>query len=402
MAGKAWRKIMQLPPPPSPPAAERASLDIWSHCAAPFPLEKILNSGIYLDTGIPLSPSSPTLSKKAIRTSVSKDSKKYLTVPQSHHFVRVDQASGRSEPASYRKTCNSPVINNYLDGAQLSVPESTSPGGMHFRDSKRKVDYVLVYHYRKHSSVPGGDPPGPLQRPVSLAIISNGETAKSQQKQQEGSTPEAQVIDLTPQDALEGAKQEQREEFERNLIEAGLELEKDVENKSQGLIFVRIHAPWNVLSREAEILKIKMPTKRTYEIKEEGGIVKKLSSVWQKFTEPLQPKVPEQNATRMKNLSYPFSREKVYLYNIQDKDTFFDNGTRSRIVHEILKRTYSSKAKNSMGINTLIANNVYETAYPLHDGEYEGESKEMNERKLLYREWARYGAFYKFQPIDLI
>ncbi|KAM6435930.1 anoctamin-2 isoform 1-T1 [Liasis olivaceus] len=351
---------------------------------------------------IPLSPSPPTLSKKAIRSSVSKDSKKYLTVPQSHHFVHVDQVSGRSEPASYRKTCNSSVINNYLDGAQLSVPESTSPGGMHFRDSKRKVDYVLVYHYRKHSSDPGGDPPGPLQRPVSLAIISNGETAKSQQKQQEGSTPEAQIIDLTPQDALEGAKQEQREEFERNLIEAGLELEKDVENKSQGLSFVRIHAPWNVLSREAEILKIKMPTKRTYEIKEEGGIVKKLSSVWQKFTEPLQPKVPEQNATRMKNLSYPFSREKVYLYNIQDKDTFFDNGTRSRIVHEILKRTYSSKAKNSMGINTLIANNVYETAYPLHDGEYEGESKEMNERKLLYREWARYGAFYKFQPIDLI
>ncbi|XP_063164450.1 anoctamin-2 isoform X2 [Candoia aspera] len=240
---------------------------------------------------------------------------------------------------------------------------------MHFRDSKRKVDYVLVYHYRKHSSDPGSNSPGLLHRPASLAIISNGETGKNQQKQQEGSTPDAQVIDLTPQDVLEGAKQEQREEFERNLMEAGLELEKDVE---------------------------------TYEIKEEGGIVKKLSSVWQKFTEPLQPKVPEQQTTRTKNLSYPFSREKIYLYNIQDKDTFFDNGTRSRIVHEILKRTYSSKAKNSMGINTLIANNVYETAYPLHDGEYEGENKEMNERKLLYREWARYGAFYKFQPIDLI
>ncbi|KAF7235690.1 Anoctamin-2 [Varanus komodoensis] len=74
--------------------------------------------------------------------------------------------------------------------------------------------------------------------------------------------------------------------------------------------------------------------------------------------------------------SYLFKR-----YNIQDKDTFFDNATRSRIVHEILKRTYSSKAKNNMGINTLIVNNVYETAYPLHDGEYEGKNKEMNERK---------------------
>ncbi|XP_053112016.1 anoctamin-2 [Hemicordylus capensis] len=278
---------------------------------------------------------------------------------------------------------------------------------MHFRDSKRKVDYVLAYHYRKHSSYPDGGSPGPLHRPASLAIISNGETSKSQPEQQQHHdqdvpNPDAQIIDLGPLDALEEAKREQRDEFERNLVEAGLEIEKDVENKSQGLSFVRIHAPWNVLSREAEILKIKMPTKKTYEIKEERGIVNKLSEIWDKFTKPLQPNVPQQNTTRMKNLSYPFSREKIYLYNVQEKDTFFDNTTRSRIVHEILKRTYSTKAKNSMGINTLIANNVYETAYSLHDGEYEGENKEINERKLLYREWARYGAFYKFQPIDLI
>uniref|UniRef100_A0A670I0N8 Anoctamin n=1 Tax=Podarcis muralis TaxID=64176 RepID=A0A670I0N8_PODMU len=288
----------------------------------------------------------------------------------------------------------STIINNYLDGAQTGSTERLTPGGMHFRDSKRKVDYVLAYHYRKSTSQSSGGSPSLSQRPPSLAIISNGETAKT--------SPDAEVIDLGPLEALEEAKREQRKEFESNLMEAGLEIEKDAENKTQGLSFVRIHAPWNVLSREAEFLKIKMPTKRTYEITEEMGIVNKLSEIWQKFTKPLQPKVPQQNTTRMKHLSYPFSREKLYLYNIQDKDTFFDNATRSRIVHEILKRTYTTKAKNSMGINTLIANNVYEAAFPLHDGEYDGENKEMNERKLLYQEWARYGSFYKFQPIDLV
>uniref|UniRef100_A0A8C3FLS4 Anoctamin n=1 Tax=Chrysemys picta bellii TaxID=8478 RepID=A0A8C3FLS4_CHRPI len=173
-----------------------------------------------------------------------------------------------------------PKINNYLDGTQVGARGGTSPGGKHFRDSKRKVDYVLAYHYRKRAS------------------------HHSEQH---------------PLDALEEERREQREEYERNLVEAGLEIEKDIE---------------------------------MYEIKEEGGILKKLYEIWHKATKPLQPKVPQQNNTKMKSLSYPFSREKIYLYNIKDKDTFFDNATRSRI--------------------------------------------------LLYREWARYGAFYKYQPIDLI
>ncbi|NXX93095.1 ANO2 protein, partial [Centropus bengalensis] len=306
------------------------------------------------------------------------------------------------------------IINNYLDGTQGGAEDKTSPSGMHFRDSKRKVDYVLAYHYRKHLTrhPPDVGSPEPMRGSASLALVLNGGAGKSRAEQQREDGGQhvlqvqvgpsgTEVIELGPLDALEEEKQLQREEYERNLVEAGLEIEKDPENKSQGLSFVRIHAPWQVLSREAELLKIKMPTKKMYEITEEGGIFKKLNEIWCKLTGPLKPQVPQPENTNMKSLSYPFSREKIYLYNIKDKDTFFDNATRSRIVREILKRT-STKARNSMGIGTLIANNVYDAAYPLHDGEYEGQNDDMNERKLLYREWARYGVFYKFQPIDLI
>ncbi|KAL8194520.1 UNVERIFIED_CONTAM: hypothetical protein K2H54_023516 [Gekko kuhli] len=109
---------------------------------------------------------------------------------------------------------------------------------MHFRDSKRKVDYVLAYHYRKRTAHQAGGSSGPLHRRASLAIISNGETAKSHPEQQqeeapgqEAPNPDALVIDMGPLDVLEEAKREQREEFERNLTEAGLEIEKDVEGK---------------------------------------------------------------------------------------------------------------------------------------------------------------------------
>ncbi|NWW78295.1 ANO2 protein, partial [Climacteris rufus] len=307
------------------------------------------------------------------------------------------------------------IINNYMDGGQEDSRDKASPSGLHFRDSKRKVDYVLAYHYRRHPArpTPGAGSPELPCRLASLGLVSNGGSGQGQAEPPQPwdagqralrewpGLPGAELVELSPLDALEEEKRLQREEYERNLVEAGLEIEKDPENKSQGLSFVRIHAPWQVLSREAELLKIKMPTKKMYEITEEGGILKTLNEIWCKLTEPLQPQVPQQENTKMKNLSYPFSREKIYLYNIKDKDTFFDNATRSRIVREILKRT-STKARNSMGIGTLIANNVYDAAYPLHDGEYEGQNDDMNDRKLLYQEWARYGVFYKFQPIDLI
>nr|XP_048300055.1 anoctamin-2 [Myodes glareolus] len=339
---------------------------------------------------IPLLPGSPRrLSSRTVARG-GQGPKQYLRVPSPQAPGQRASASRHSSQIS-RRECSrdSSVINNYLDANE---PQSEARlSRMHFHDNQRKVDYVLAYHYRKRGAHQGHGSPG-----HSVAVISNGETGKERHAGGPGD------IELGPLDALEEERREQRDEFEHNLMAAGLELEKDLESKSQGSVFVRIHAPWQVLAREAEFLKIKVPTKKMYEIKAGGSIAKKFSAVLQALSSPLQPRVPEHSNNRMKNLSYPFSREKMYLYNIQEKDTFFDNATRSRIVHEILKRTACSRANNTMGINSLIANNIYEAAYPLHDGEYDSPGDDMNDRKLLYQEWARYGVFYKFQPIDLI
>ncbi|XP_010843285.1 PREDICTED: anoctamin-2 [Bison bison bison] len=343
---------------------------------------------------IPLLPGSPRrLSPRAVVRGGQgpKHGQQCLQAPGPPASLQGSVPQGSGQASGGGSAPNSSVINNYLEASE-PVSSEARVSRMHFYDSQRKVDYVLAYHYRKRGAHPGHSSPG-----HNLAIVSNGETGKDPQAGAPGD------IELGPLDALEEERKEQREEFEHNLMEAGLELEKDLESKSQGSVFVRIHAPWQVLAREAEFLKIKVPTKKEmYEIKSQGSIAKTFSKILHKLSAPLKPRVPEHSNSRMKNLSYPFSREKMYLYNIQDKDTFFDNATRSRIVHEILKRTTCSRANNTMGINSLIANNIYEAAYPLHDGEYDSPGDDMNDRKLLYQEWARYGVFYKFQPIDLI
>ncbi|XP_067850237.1 anoctamin-1a isoform X2 [Heptranchias perlo] len=260
--------------------------------------------------------------------------------------------------------------------------DAEHPNGLYFQDGKRRVDYVLVYQYKK----------------------SNRKGFSSRHRGSVGSRHQEQDLDLglQPSDFPEDDRRLRRDEFEQNLLDTGLELESDEEPKAYGLGFVKIHAPWHVLCREAEFLKLKMPTKKVYEVKQKTGILSKISNVVYKITSPLRPKVKEHSNVTFKHLSYPFSREKKHLFDISDKDNFFTSTTRSTIVFEILKRTTCTKAKYSMGITSLIASGVYTAAYPLHDGLYEGDSVGQNDRKLLYEEWASYGLFYKYQPLDLI
>ncbi|KAF1372550.1 hypothetical protein PFLUV_G00266660 [Perca fluviatilis] len=299
----------------------------------------------------------------------------------------------------------------------LSSPRGSAEG-LYFSDGKRKVDYVLVFHHRRPASIRSR-----ASATVShdrLSIVSNGNFAPSVGSDPtagRGSIPRVgagcvgevfmELGRAGGNELTEPADHEMhlvRQEFEANLLEAGLEIERDREVKAHGPSFTRLHAPWPVLCREAEFLKIKVPTKTSYELKEESGFGSTMNTVWRKMNQPFQPKVPHQDQERTKFLTHCFSREKLHLYNITSKDTFFDNATRGRIVYEILRRTVCVRTCQTIGISTLIAKGVYDASFPLHDGDYKviGHLEEKSDRQVLHDEWAKYSAFYKYQPIDLV
>uniref|UniRef100_A0AAQ5X263 Anoctamin n=1 Tax=Amphiprion ocellaris TaxID=80972 RepID=A0AAQ5X263_AMPOC len=241
----------------------------------------------------------------------------------------------------------SPMKNLYADDGSPLYPQL----GPYFSDGRRRVDYVLAYHIQKPSGIRRqssrfGDTNFIRRLRRSLSMRSS--RAPLQPKEDPEIAAQEQRTDYHEDD-----KRFRREEFEENLLETGLELEKDDGCKIPGIGFLKIHAPWNVLCREAEFMKLKMPTKKVYDVKQGSNVVEKIRLFIHKVTAPLHPKVDANRPDSVKSLSHPFSREKQHL---------------------------------------LLANGVYTSAYPLHDVSM----------TLLYEEWASYSVFYKYQPIGLI
>uniref|UniRef100_A0A4W5MLI9 Anoctamin n=1 Tax=Hucho hucho TaxID=62062 RepID=A0A4W5MLI9_9TELE len=61
------------------------------------------------------------------------------------------------------------------------------------------------------------------------------------------------------------------------------------QNKIPGIGFLKIHAPWNVLCREAEFMKLKMPTKKVYEVKQGSNVVERINLFIRKVTTLFYP-----------------------------------------------------------------------------------------------------------------
>uniref|UniRef100_A0AAY4DB05 Anoctamin n=1 Tax=Denticeps clupeoides TaxID=299321 RepID=A0AAY4DB05_9TELE len=269
----------------------------------------------------------------------ARDTRRSAPEPWSPPSPRGDRndSGGSNVSIPHTHLCPPQVVNNFMDPEQR----------LYFADGKRKVDYVLVYHCHRRPSA--RDSPDQHR----LSVISNGSfpLRAAQKGPEEGKAERGEVsVDLGPADPAEGEKRMIREEFEANLKEAGLEMEHGSEHKAHGHTFVRIHAPWQVLSREAEFLKIKVATKKV------------------RHRAPL-PSSTLDFIQKIRDLGCTF----YWLCGL--------------CVHTFLSTL--------LGITTLIAKGVYESAFPLHD-------VSCPLLPILHDEWARYGVFYKYQPVDLI
>nr|XP_040029525.1 anoctamin-4 isoform X5 [Gasterosteus aculeatus aculeatus] len=172
------------------------------------------------------------------------------------------------------------------------------------------------------------------------------------------------------------SQSEKRDIFERNIRAEGLQMEKEASLTNSDVIFLKLNAPWDVLCRYAELMNIRMPFRRKIFFmhrrhKFMSRMEKRINKVrgWlprkpMKFDNDALPDLEENES-----FTAPFSRSRIHHFIIHNRDTFFSNATRSRIIHHILQRVKYEEGKNKMGLNRLLSNSSYEAAFPLHEDE---------------------------------
>lgn len=264
----------------------------------------------------------------------------------------------------------------YLHGEDDGFhPESK---GNLFHDRKNKVDFVLVWEekMRPHK-----------KRKVKYAY-----------KEMDQDVSESRW------ERTRRANEYWRKKFLKNLRKVGLLMEKEeTVSERKTIHYLKLSAPWDVLVYYAEELCIRAPLQAqpNPDRNTSDEFLKKLY-----IPNLMYERVPNKP---MDYYTCAFRKSKLDRFLGSDNhSSYFTNTQRHRIVYEILARTLYGKRKHAeIGIDRLLNEGVYAAAFPLHEGpsempEYEVAVEKLNPRQILYHYWARWGCWYKYQPLDHI
>ncbi|XP_060100931.1 anoctamin-6 [Heteronotia binoei] len=223
-----------------------------------------------------------------------------------------------------------------------------------FNDGQRRIDFVLVYE---------------------------DESKKENRKR-----------------SINKKQKRKREVYESNLITRGLQLEATRSVLDEKIIFVKVHAPWEVLCTYAEIMHINLPLQPN-DLKAHDSPFSWMTRFFNVNENIIKPE--------KEFFTAPFENDRLSDFYIQDKSTFFSPATRSRIVYFILCRGEYAVRDNvkKFGINKLLDSGIYKAAFPLHDSRFNHQSQDPScpsERYLLYREWAHPRNIFKLQPLHFV
>nr|XP_036672201.1 anoctamin-4 [Drosophila suzukii] len=245
--------------------------------------------------------------------------------------------------------------------------EGLDPESLMFRDGRRKVDMVLAWEEE----------------------------------------------DLGVMTEAEAKRRDNRRCFMENLIKEGLEVE--LEDKSQSFnektFFLKIHLPWRLETRLAEVMNLKLPVKRfiTISVKpswdEENVVLRNVQywkDVWQRLTKKIQlDQTLLEGETTFKAATANGNPEEQFI--VKDRATAFTSAQRSLMVMQVLIRTPFDESDRS-GIRRLINDGTYLGCFPLHEGRYDRphSSGISLDRRVLYQTWAHPSQWYKKQPLCLV
>lgn len=206
---------------------------------------------------------------------------------------------------------------------------------------------------------------------------------------------------------------EYRIRFERKLKQQGLVLEYEGLDQSQDgkTCFVKIHAPWDVLTRTAEINRVKMPIK-TNDLEREDRTDRWIERIFKRNPFKIEGGLA---IAEPEYFTAAFCRDRMEQFLITDKETFFSQTQRIRMVWDLILRItipmqdkFGHNVDEAVGIRFLLKEGAYVAAFPLHDGDYKAEPFDGSPpdkwplRRWLFETWTRPSRWYKYQPLNQI